>query len=104
MWLRAEIVEVMSLLEQGMNSLHPEHRTAIAKSLIPPRWIPVADCPGESVVAVADIHGKLLYWSDVEGGWELDELGPDGSIQSRGCSQFALWHITHQAFGVPSAA
>ena len=104
MWRPAEIAEVISLLERDMESLHPEHRAALAKALIPARKVPVADCPGESVVAVASIQGKLLYWSDVEDGWELEAPGPSGKIESRGCNQFELEHITHQVFGDPNAA
>jgi hypothetical protein len=100
----AEIPEVMSLLEQDMKSLHPAHGAALEKALVPARRILVADSPGESVVAVASIQGKLLYWSDTEDGWELDSLSADGSINSRGCSQLELGHITHQVFGEPSAA
>lgn len=103
MWRRAEMSEVMSLFELGMKSLHPDHRRALEKSRTPPRWIAVADCPGEAVVAVAAIQGKLLYWSDVEGGWELEAVGPDGTIESRGCNQFELQHIARQAFGEPGA-
>ena len=104
MWKRAEIHEVVAILEQEMKSLHPEHRASLEKTLIPPRRIAVKDCPGESVVAVASVAGKLLYWSDIEEGWELEEPNSGGGIESRGCSQFELAHITHQAFGVPSAA
>jgi hypothetical protein len=104
MWRRGETVEVLELLERDMMALHPEHRTALMKALIPARRIPVADCPGESVVAVASVNGKLLYWSDVEGGWELEMPSPSGGIRSRGCNQFELGHIAYQAFGEPSAA
>jgi hypothetical protein len=101
MWQRAEIHDVMTILEQEKKLLHSAHRMALEETLIAPKRIPVRDCPGESVVAVASIAGKLLYWSDIEEGWELEEPNADGGIESRGCSQFELADITHHAFGVP---
>ena len=69
--------------------------------LIRPVQIPVLRYPGEAVWAVAKHEDKFLYWSDVEDGWELEALQPNGGIQNRGCNQFELHHIMYQLFGDP---
>jgi hypothetical protein len=63
--------EVLSLLLQAMSALHAPHKAALERALIAPRYLAVEDSPGESVVAVAAFGRELLYWSDVEEGWEL---------------------------------
>ena len=68
---------------------------------VPLRAVPVAACAGEMVIVVAEHDGKILYWSDVEGGWELERPTAEGGIRCRGCSQFELGHIMWQLFGDP---
>lgn len=48
------------------------------------------------MVAVAAFGDKLLYWSDIEEGWELAVPSSCGSIESRGCNQFELKHVLDQ--------
>jgi hypothetical protein len=87
-----------------MASLHPQHRVALESALIRPRAVGVSDSPGEFVVAVAVLDEKLLYWSDIEEGWELEVPDGRGNIASRGCNQFELQHVLHQVFGDPDAS
>jgi hypothetical protein len=99
----AQITEVMGLLNEAMASLHPVHREALSQALIPARAVGVDDSPGESVIAVAKLGGALLYWSEIEEGWELAIPSQAGTIQSRGCNQFELKHVLYQALGDPNA-
>jgi hypothetical protein len=87
-----------------MASLHPQHRAALESALIDPRTVGVSDSPEEFVVAVAVLDKKLLYWSDLEEGWELEAADGRGNIASRGCNQFDLRHLLHQVFGDPNAS
>jgi predicted ABC-type transport system involved in lysophospholipase L1 biosynthesis ATPase subunit len=98
-----EIADVMALLQTDMNALHSSHRIALERALVEPRKVPVADSPGEYVVVVAALAGKLLYWSDIEEGWELALLDDQQRIASRGANQFELSHILDQTFGKPDA-
>jgi len=97
------IPEVTDLLEDALQTLDAAHRAALEKARITPRELPVADSPGEFVVAVAAFGDKLLYWSDVEEGWELERPNSQGGIVSRGCNQFELGHVMHQTLGSPNA-
>jgi hypothetical protein len=91
--------EVLSLLLQAMSALHAPHKAALERALIAPRYLAVEDSPGESVVAVAAFGRELLYWSDVEEGWELAIPSEGGTIPTRGCNQFELGHVLHRALG-----
>ncbi|XSC47318.1 hypothetical protein ACF1BQ_018420 [Bradyrhizobium sp. RDT10] len=86
-----------------MASLHPQHRAALERALIRPRTVGLSDAPGEFVVAVAVLDEKLLYWSDIEEGWELAVPDGRGNIPSRGCNQYELRHVLYQVFGAPDA-
>jgi hypothetical protein len=100
----SEISEVKSRLAADMQSLHCNHRTALERALIDPRLVGVNDPPQGFVVAVAVLDGKLLYWSDIEEGWELEAPDNRGNIASRGCNQFGLRHVLYRALGDPNAA
>ena len=50
----------------------------------------------ESVFVVARIGESLLFWEDVEEGFELAVADSDGVIRKYGASQFELSHIMLQ--------
>jgi hypothetical protein len=100
----SEISEVKSRLAADMQSLHGKHRAALERALIDPRIVVVNDSPQGFIVAVAVLDGKLLYWSDIEEGWELETPGNRGNIASRGCNQYELRHVLYRALGDPNAA
>jgi hypothetical protein len=58
---------------------------------------------GETVVVIAEIDGDILYYSDVEDGWELESPSQSGGVAFRGCNQFELGHLAHQRFGDPNS-
>ena len=99
-----EISLVTSRLAADMASLHPQHRAALERALILPRTVGLSDPPGEFVVAVAVLDEKLLYWSDIEEGWELEAPDGRGNIPFRGCYQFELRHVLYQVLGDPDAS
>jgi hypothetical protein len=96
-----QIAEVLALLNTDTRTLHPKHRVALERARIAPRKILVADDPGAFVIAVANLDDKLLYWSEIEEGWELKLPNEAGSITSRGNNQYDLSHVLYQALGEP---
>jgi hypothetical protein len=96
-----EASEVLELLHDEMGTLPRAHRSALQRALILARKVPVADSPSEHVVAVASFGDKLLYWSDLEGGWELETLDERGRISTRGGNQFDLGQALWQELGAP---
>jgi hypothetical protein len=92
--------QVEALLKEAEQELHPAHRTRFQKMRVPFYEVPVSGDPGGSVVVVAECEGKVVYWSDIEEGWELDTL-ENGSIRERGCNQYELVQLMWQLFGDP---
>jgi hypothetical protein len=102
-WKPTTREEVESLLSQELEDLHPVHLALFEPMRVTPRRVPVTSDPGQYVYVVAEYQGKVLYWSDVEEGWELEALNDAGGITERGCSQFELSHVMYQLFGDPDA-
>jgi hypothetical protein len=102
-WAPATIDEVVALLAEGIEGLHPRHKEQLSPYLVTPRQVPVDDMPGETVVVVAEIDQRILYFSDVDDGWELECPSETGGIGSRGCNQYELSHVMYQEFGDPDA-
>lgn len=96
-----EASEVLEFLHQEMTSLPRAHRGALERALILARKVPVADSPSEHVIAVASFGDKLLYWSDLEEGWEIEALDERGRIPTRGCNQLQLGQALWQELGAP---
>ena len=92
-WAPATRDQVTHFLAEEAASLDVEDRAKLESLLVPPYQIPVADYPGEFVWVVGKYKGRVLYWSDVEEGWELDPVNEFGGIDSRGTSQFPLSYI-----------
>lgn len=104
MFQHEDVGEVLTLLRDAAARLSSAQREALERALITPRRLLVEDSPGEFVVAVAAFGDKLLYWSDVEEGWELVAPSSRSSIASRGCNQFELTHVLNQVEGSGNAA
>lgn len=98
-WTPASKAEVETLFAEAIAGLMASHRTRFEAIKVAPRLVPVLDSPGEYVYVVAEHEGKMIYWSDVEDGWEFIESNEAGGIDGRGCGQFELSHIACQLFG-----
>ena len=95
-WKPADTTAVVAQFERDLNQLSPEQRAWLERRRIPPRRIRVAAEAPSSVVAVAEVSGAVLYWSDIECGWEVANLSPAGAIAERGSSQFTLAQAVYE--------
>jgi hypothetical protein len=102
MWQPATLEEVIEALALGLAKLHPIHLRQFENIRTTPRRVYISSAPEEFVYIVAEHQGKILYYSDIEEGWELEIPNVYGGIDARGCNQFELTHIMYQAFGNPS--
>jgi hypothetical protein len=96
-----EAIEV--LLEEDVAALHPTHRARFESIQVSPRRLAVNDRIGGSVWVVAEHGGGVIYWSDVEEGWEFGMPSAGGSLRTRGSNQLTLSHLMWQLFGDPNA-
>ena len=103
-WSPTTIEAVEAILADEVRNLHPEHARRFLPMRVPARRVSVSSAPYGSVVVVAEHEGKVLYWSDIEEGWELEAPTAEGGIAMRGYNQFELSHILHQLFGSPESA
>ena len=103
-WESASVEWVVGRFRAEVEQLHPFHQDLLRPLLVAPYTVAVEAHPGETVVVVAEHAGSVLYWSDVEEGWELEPLTESGGISDRGCNQFELRHIAHRLFGAPPNA
>jgi hypothetical protein len=95
--------EVEALLKTGLAALHPAHRARYERMRVIPRRVPITSAPGEYVFVVAAHEGKVLYYADLEDGWELEPLNESGGITRLGHNKFELVHVMQQLFGSPDA-
>ena len=93
------IARVFRQLEAELAGLPPSQRALWEPHRVPPHSVSVESHPNETVVVVARVGNQVLYWSDIEEGWELETPTSRGGIRERGSSQFTLEHITHTLFG-----
>jgi len=93
--------EVEGLLEEAVKQLHPAHRKRFEAMRVPLRTVAVSASPGGSVVVVAEHEGRIVYYSDVEDGWELVAPNVNGGIQERAANQFELTQLMWALFGDP---
>ena len=96
--------EVERILENEMASLPDGDRVRFDSLRVTPRQVAVTNSPGEYVYVIAEYHGKVVYWSDIEEGWELQAVDVSGGISERGSNQFELKHIIFQLFGAAAGA
>ena len=103
-WQPASIDWVADRFREELGHLPQAHRELLERLSVQARAVPIDAHPGEAVVVVGEHEGRLLYWSDVEGGWEVDKPTSTGGIAERGSSQFDLSHVAWQLFGDPAEA
>ena len=76
----------------------PGQRAAFAKYRVPFYSIPLSRFGGvESALVVASFPDGLLYFEDVEEGFELGVPGADGVLPDQGCNQLELSYALYRA-------
>ena len=90
-WAPARIEEVERIVEADLSSCTEQERAVFKLYAVPPFAAPVVRSGHlETVVVVARKGAEVVYWEDVEEGFNTSLLGDDGRIADHSCNQDSL--------------
>ena|SRR2546427_13168851 len=97
MWEPISEDELKELIDRELVKCSIEQQKFFAKYRVPFYKVPIHRLGGiGEVFVVAELPSGVIYYEDVEGGFEFDRLGPDGAIPTQGCNQYELRHVLSQ--------
>jgi hypothetical protein len=97
-WKPATREYVAQLLAVQLQRLSPAQRDRWAALTVPFRVVPISGEPGHVIYVVAEIEGRVIYFEDVEEGWNVAPLTARGEIASRGFEQDDLVRLLSRLF------
>lgn len=95
-WQPITVAELELLVVEQLEACSPSEREAFATRRVPFYAVPIRRYGAMgSVLVVAELPEGLLYYEDVEGGFEMGIL-EDGALLEAPCQQFELTHLLHR--------
>ena len=92
-WQPITVEELDSLVAAELSDCSVEQQQFFERYKVAPRLVPIERFGNvESVFVVAQIHDLVLYYEDVEEGFNISALSADGAIASPGYEQWELRH------------
>ena len=96
-WKPISKIEIVELLKEQLNDCSLEQQVFFEKYSVLPYKVPIHRLGKvEDVFVVAAFPSGILYYEDVEEGFEFVILEEDGAIHNQGCNQFELKHVLSQ--------
>ena len=90
-WKAATVEAVNEIVQKSLIDCDPDHRTAFLRYSVVPHVTPIVRYGQiETVVVVAQRANEVLYWEDVEEGFNISPLTGEGSIAEHCCNQDSL--------------
>ena len=90
-WLPATIEDVRMILDGDLQECDPEQTATFKKYAVEPYLAPIVRYGElEQVVVVARNGDEVMYWEDVEEGFNLSPIASDGKILEHWCNQDEL--------------
>ena len=87
-WHPATIEDVKEVLKQELKKCNPQQITTFHQHSVDPYFASILRYGNrEQVVVVAEKSGEVMYWEDVEEGFNISPVGPDGQILQYWCNQ-----------------
>lgn len=97
-WQPITVAELEVIVAEQLAACSPQQQTAFATYRVPFYSMPLSRFGGvESALVVAELPGGLLYFEDVEEGFEVGVPGADGVLPDQGCDQLELTHVLYRA-------
>jgi hypothetical protein len=92
--------ELQQLIDAELATWSADEVARFERIRVPLRSVPLRRFGNvEYVFIVAEHEGTVVYFEDVEEGFNLSKLSPDGFIASRGCEQWELRHALNNLLG-----
>ena len=96
-WSPATENEVSSIVDRDLVECPDELLAFFARVRVPLRAVPITRFGEiESVYVAAERDGMVIYYEDVEEGFNLSRLGDDGGIANPGWEQWDLCQALRQ--------
>ena len=90
-WRPAAVEEVARILKDDLTTCDAQQIAAFSSYAIEPRYAPITRYgKNERVVVVAQRRDEVIYWEDVEEGFNLSPISSDGRILEHWCNQNRL--------------
>ena len=97
MWQPITTAELDAIVSRQLGACSPEQQAFFARYRVPFYAVPIHRLGAvERVFVVAELASGLLYYEDVEEGFEVSKPGVDGAIAQQGCNQYELRHVLAQ--------
>ena len=92
-WTPATIAEVKQILQQDLVACDAEQKAAFHRFEVEPYATPIVRYgQPESVIIVARRDNEVIYWEDVEEGFNASPVDENGTILEHWCNQDQLGH------------
>ena len=92
-WQPISATELDTLLAAQISDCSPEQREFFERCRVTPYLVPITRLGNtEAVFVVARTGDLVLYYEDVEDGFNISTLAPDGSVATPGYEQWELGH------------
>jgi hypothetical protein len=96
-WRPITRLELETLVEDELTRCSPGQSQFFARYRVPFFEAPIhRSGEAEKVFVVAQLPAGVIYYEDVEDGFEFSSLARDGSIEATGSNQFELRHVLSQ--------
>src|ERR1700743_3125914 len=97
-WKPATIAEVKQTLQRNFAACNAEQKAAFLRFGIDLYAAPIVRYGKlENVVVVARRDGEVIYWEDVEEGFNVSPIDDDGTILEHWCTQDQLGQAQNSA-------
>jgi hypothetical protein len=91
LWLEARVARVKSIVIEDLEACDVEQTAAFNKYAVEPYLAPIVRYGKmESVVVVARNGSEIIYWEDIEGGFNLSPVDSNDQILEHWCNQDGL--------------
>ena len=90
-WTPATVDAVREIVEQDLSRCDAVQREVFARYAVAPYAAPIRRYGKmETVVVVARQANEVIYWEDVEEGFNVSPVAPDGRVLNHWCNQDEL--------------